>query len=140
MNYLREPHTFRHNDAVSISLRKNPEIRYEGVIYSIVNRSLQRGVANSPNIDYFYVTLDPSVYHSILLPGWSVIYQGKERVLSYIERGEDGKITGLYSNAGFGNMMMDEMKVPIKMEDIYAILIWRVAYQISKRDAVVVVV
>lgn len=129
MNHLLESHSFRNNDKVSVCLRKNPMIQYDGTIYSILNKPFQNGI-NSPMIDYFYVKFDPSLYHTILLRGWNVLYKGKEKIIGDIVRGNDGKIIEIYTQSDFFGI--DYPPTLIQMSEIDAILIWRVAYQISE--------
>jgi hypothetical protein len=123
MNHLLESHSFRNNDKVSVCLRKNPMIQYDGTIYSILNKPFQSGI-NGPMIDYFYVTFDQSVYHTILLRGWNVLYKGNETIIGDIVRGNDGKILKIYTQK--------DPPTLIQMSEIYAILIWRMAFKISE--------
>jgi len=130
MQMLREPHDFRNGHLVSVYLKKTPHIIYDGTIYGIYNKPLQQGIKNSPMIDYFYIAFDKSVYNDILQRGLPIIYNGREHTISEIDRNEKGEITNIYIYHDACGID----KTPIQMENIDAVLIWRVAYTICKRS------
>ena len=132
MQLLREPHRFKNGDLVSVYFRKYPTITYNGTIYGIYNKPFQRCIVNSPLIDYFYVTFDKNVYNKMLLRGWNILYNDKETIVGHIERNDDGEITKIYSQ----NELFGITESPICMENINAILIWRVAYNIIRRHEI----
>ena len=127
MTLLREPHHFRRNDNVKVHERIHPDPVYDGRIYDIYQKPLQKGLQYSPIFDYFYITFDKNVYDSLLKKGWSIIYEGKECTLGSVERNENNEITKihvLYELQLFGEK-------EIEVDKIDAILIWRVAYKIK---------
>jgi hypothetical protein len=136
MNFLRESHNFRHFDDVIVYLRKKPEIIYEGKIYSIIKKPFQSNYPNSPLIDNFYITFSPIVYEKLLLRGMSILYQGFERIIDIIEYYDidgDNKISKIYLNSVISG---DTETMYITVQDIDAILIWRVAYCIENRKPI----
>ena len=128
MQLLREPHNIKNGESVTIYKRNNPEIKYHGTVYEIYNQPFQEGVKNSPYIDYIYVSLDKASYSKLLMRGWSVIYKGEQRVIGTIEKNDQGQITQLFIQSKF--FMIEEYI--INLDDIDAILAWRVAFAISK--------
>ena len=66
----------------------------------------------------------------MLLRGWNILYNDKETIVGHIERNDDGEITKIYSQ----NELFGITESPICMENINSILIWRVAYNIIRRD------
>lgn len=134
MNLLRESHDFRNNDNVFVYLRNTPHTIYQGRIYSILKKPFQRGVSNSPLIDYFYISFRPEIYNNILCKGMSIMYKGNERIIDHIEQMYENneKTIKIYlASELFGEISMDFDKTCIYVKDIDAILIWRVAYCIT---------
>jgi hypothetical protein len=76
-------------------------------------------------VDYFYITFDKNVYDKILLKG----VNDKDKVIVDIERNEFGEIVRLYIQCDENDTFIGE---EINIEDINAILIWRVAFNIEK--------
>lgn len=130
MDLLAESHNFKHFDDVNVYLRKHPEIIYEGKIYSIIKKPINDYIPNSPIIDYFYIKFSPSSYDKILVHGMSILYKGCERIISSIERENSGKITKLYLTS---RIFGDNETTCIHIEDVDAVLIWRVAFCIECR-------
>jgi hypothetical protein len=107
-----------------------PEFKYNGVIYNIVRKLENTYIKNSSMVDYFYITFESKVYDSLLVRGWSVIYNGEEIILGDIERDRAGKITKMYKQ-NVNVCYEDETEIDVK--NIYAILIWRVAFCIENQ-------
>jgi len=129
MSRLREPHNFRVNDNVKVHKRIHPNHVYDGRIYDIHQKPFQQGVQYSPIFDYFYITFDKKVYHSLLIKGWSIIYEKKECILGTVERNKNNEITKIY--------VLHELQLlgekEINIDEIDAILIWRVSYKITHK-------
>lgn len=122
-----EPHSFHPGDYVYVCKRNDPEKKYNGKIYSIVNKLENKYTKNSPYVDHFYIAFDRCVYDSLLQRGWSIIYNRKEEILGDIERNRQGEIININIQSEFDFVPETE----IDIEKINAILIWRVAHMIE---------
>ena len=77
------------------------------------------------------VSLDKKIYDLLLLRGWRVIYDGKEITLGDVERDMYGRIIKIYKQ-NTNPYTQDEKEVEINIENIDAILIWRLEFSINK--------
>ena len=75
-------------------------------------------------VDYFYISFPADVYDKVLTRGLEVIHKNKPEILGNITRDSTGKITQL-------RLLSPETEININ--DIYAALIWRQAYEILLR-------
>jgi len=122
---LSEPHNFKTGDSISMYERKYPKYKYNGKIYIIIKK-IENNMNMFMPIDYFYITLEKEIYNKILLRGWKIIYRGQEKVIGNIEKNINGIITKIHTQHMFDAYNETE----IDIENIDAILIWRVAYNI----------
>lgn len=85
-------------------------------------------------IDNFYITFTSTIYEKLLLRGMSILYKGCERVIDIIERDDKNvdKISKIYLTS---NIFGDTETTCIYIQDIDAVLIWRVAYCIENKRA-----
>ena len=127
-NHITTPHSFNEGDIVTVCKRVNPNFKYTGKIYKIINKLENSYIKNTHYVDYFYITFDKNVYDKILLKGWNIIVNDKDKVIANIERNELGEIVRLYIQCDENDTFIGE---EINIEDINAILIWRVAFNIE---------
>jgi len=66
----------------------------------------------------------------MLLRGWSIIYEGEERIVGDIERNETGEITQLLIQSHYPELCDEKI---VDINKINAILVWRVAFEIQAR-------
>lgn len=125
LQFLRENHTFKVGDFVTVTNRYNTNEKHDGRIYSIVSLPINRGVPDE-HTNHFYISFPNKNYDTILMKGLEVIHNGKPTVLGEVERDSSGKIIKLYEQ----NIFTGESEINIY--DIYAPLISRAAYKISK--------
>ena len=79
-------------------------------------------------VDYFYISFPADVYDKVLTRGLEVIHKNKPEILGNITRDSTGKITQLRLQHGAFSP-----ETEININDIYAALIWRQAYEILLR-------
>lgn len=77
-------------------------------------------------VDHFYIQFNKEIYHLLLKRGLDVIYQHQPVVLGDVKRDKSGKIVQLFTQKMFSP------ETEIHLDDINAILCWRVAYDIQK--------
>uniref|UniRef100_A0A6C0DQA1 Uncharacterized protein n=1 Tax=viral metagenome TaxID=1070528 RepID=A0A6C0DQA1_9ZZZZ len=124
---ITKPHLFNQDNQVTVYERNNPDDKFYGRIYRIVNIKTNAYVKSSPYVDHFYISFDQSVYHSILKRGWNVIYNGRVAIIGNIIRNDDDKITELFIQYNSNPYV----EMPIHLEYINAILIWRDGFVIE---------
>ena len=127
--FLIESHNLKQGDNVIIEYRYNKDVKYNcksfnGTIYMIYKDYAH---ANDYFVDYFYIKFDIDILNKILLRGLSVVYNNEKIIIGNIERDENNKITKLFQQKMF---LSDEYLIDINKID--AVLIWRIAYIISK--------
>lgn len=133
MKLLCEPHSFKRGNDVHVYARTKPSIIYSGVIHDIIRQPFQKGIENSPMLDYFYITFDTDTYHDLLMKGLMVIHDGKQKVVGSIQKNAENKVEKItvdihLDQYGLGiSSLTDE----ITIEEIEAILVWRVAFVID---------
>ena len=128
---LTEKHDHSIGNKVCVYRRKNPEVKYYGIIYTIFHKLENDYIKNSPYVDYFYISFEKKIYDLLLLRGWRVIYDGKEITLGDVERDMYGRIIKIYKQ-NTNPYTQDEKEVEINIENIDAILIWRLEFSINK--------
>jgi hypothetical protein len=131
LKHLHESHTFRNGDEVIVKERAGKYRNFRGKIYSIVNQSMNEHISEHKHImvDYFYITFDLDTYDTLLSRGLYILYQGQPVVLGNVYRDNAGKITQVFTQPHYYTTIRIEHE--IKIEDINAILIWRVGYSIE---------
>jgi len=123
IEYLTANHNFKTFDDVSVTnLEKN--ILYNGKIHSIIKKPLIE--YNYYLVDHFYISFSQDIYEDVLLQGWAIIYNNKECVISSIKRDNNGKITKI-------NTIIGDSEIEIDINNINAILIWRIAFDINHK-------
>ena len=125
---ILQHHQFRNGNLVSVSSRDTPDKVYHGIIYNIVNKQENAYDKWSPYVDYFYISFEKTVYDSLLQRGWKVIYNRKEITLGNVERNAAGEITNIFKQYDFSSSTEEP---EIQLENINAILIWRVKFSIE---------
>ena len=124
---LSEPHSMKNGDDVIFTDRiKN--LSYCGRIYRIVNLPEFQG--GKWNVDYFYITVDENFLHELLLRGSEVIVNSQRQAIGNVEKDNHGKIKKLFIQ--FTGPFASKEK-EILLQDINAILVWRIAYNIQPR-------
>jgi hypothetical protein len=128
MDYLRENHKIRVGDDVIVREREFPHTQYSGSVYRIVNKPLNEHIQDHCHImvDYFYIQFTKEIYHLLLNRGLDVIYQHQPVVLGDVNRNNSGKITQLFTQKMFSP------ETEIHLDEINAMLCWRIAYDIQK--------
>ena len=76
-------------------------------------------------------SFEKNIYELLLLRGWRVIYDGKEITLGDVERDMYGRIIKIYKQ-NINPYTQNEKEVEINIENIDAILIWRLEFSINK--------
>jgi len=126
MDFLREPHNMKAGEKVTVCLRNNPNEVFNGTIYKIIKLPTNSAMPNLNIVDYFYVTFTPDVYSKLLLRGSEIIYNHNSSVIGKIVVDSHNNIitemTLQFLHAG------DQIANP---NNINAMLIWRVAYDIQ---------
>lgn len=125
---LSQNHNIRVGDHVIVKERAFPHTQYGGSVYRIVNKSMNEHIRDYKDImvDHFYIQFNKEIYHLLLKRGLDVIYQHQPVVLGDVKRDKSGKIVQLFTQ----KMFLPETE--IHLDDINAILCWRVAYDIQK--------
>ena len=130
LKLLSAPHKLREGNAVIVT-DKNNNNSFKGVIYRIVNAPVNKHLApyDSIYVDHFYIKFANENYNKLLCRGLDIIYNHSPAILGNVVRNNNSQIiTELYtqnSSPGYYN----ETKIDINF--INAILIWRVAFDIS---------
>lgn len=128
MDYLRENHKIRVGDDVIVREREFPHSQYSGSVYRIVNKPINENIRDQSHVmvDYFYIQFTKDIYHLLLKRGLDVIYQHQPVILGNVNRNNSGKITQLFTQKMFSP------ENEIHLDQINAILCWRIAYDIQK--------
>jgi hypothetical protein len=131
LKHLHEPHTFCSGDEVIVKERAGKYRIFQGKIYSIVNQSMNDKIPQQKHImvDYFYITFDRDTYDTLLSRGLYILYRGRPVVLGNIYRDDAGKIIQVFAQPHQDTTINIEYEINI--EDITAILIWRMGYSIE---------
>jgi hypothetical protein len=126
---IYEFHNFKEGDAVNVNDRFNSSENFEGIIYKIINKPENRYAKNPNWVDYFYVSFQQDVYNKLLKRGWDVIYNHREVVLGDVEKTNE-RISRLTIQ---DVSLFPTMDQEIKLKNINAILVWRVAFEIKHK-------
>jgi hypothetical protein len=125
---LLESHNFNNGDSVIVFERKMPNIVYDGTIYSIINKPVNKYTPNLC-VDYFYITFDKEIYAKLILRGSEIMYKNKPAIVGtktiHPHTGLIETITLQYP------FIMEEISVD--PNDIQGILIWRVGFNIVSK-------
>jgi len=124
---LSEPHSMKNGDDIIFTDRIT-NLSYCGVIYRIVN--LFENQFNHIYVDYFYIKVDQNLLHELLLRGSEVIVNSQRQTIGNVEKDNHGKIKKLFIQ--FTCPFASKEK-EILLQDINAILVWRIAYNIQTR-------
>jgi len=133
LELLQEEHDFHRGDDVLVYERKHHGVYYSGKIYDIVSLPLPLSeyIDEYKNIlvDYFYVTFEKPIYSIFLKRGFDVIYKSKRAILGDVILDKNSQIEKIYQQYRFQSRE-DE----INLDDINAMLVWRVGYGIVKNS------
>lgn len=138
--FINRPSGFSISDAVTVSMvypEKGKDGRFRGMVYS--NDMLPINAATGPgggSTEYIYVSFpDRAAYDMWLLQGSAIIcsVQGasQECVIQAILRNTAGEITSLSVSIKLAQYTPFSCEYKIGVNNIVAMLIWRVAYQIE---------
>uniref|UniRef100_A0A6C0B3S4 Uncharacterized protein n=1 Tax=viral metagenome TaxID=1070528 RepID=A0A6C0B3S4_9ZZZZ len=117
MDFLTEPHSMRIGQKVLVSVRGSQNECYQGTIYNIINRPMNRGNPNTNFVDHFYITFAQNIYFKLLLRGSEIIYN------------RDPSIVGSMTNLTLQSFPYNE--TTLNPDNINAMLVWRHAYNIT---------
>jgi hypothetical protein len=117
----------RNGHAVRVKVRDRPEETYVGKIYNIISLPLNRAQSNGPLVENFYIQFDPEIYSKLLMRGSEIIYNNNLETIGTIERDSSGGITKL--TLQYSRPYSPETEG--SPNNIDAMLIWRIAYQIQ---------
>ena len=129
LKLLSAPHNLREGNTVIVT-DKNNKNSFKGIIYRIVNAPVNKYLApyDCIYVDHFYIKFTNENYNKLLCRGLDIIYNHNPAILGNVIRNNNSQIiTELYtqnSNPGYYN------ETKIDVDDINAILIWRVAFDI----------
>lgn len=123
---LSEPHEFNNGDEVNVTLRYDDAESYNGRIYNIVSLSINKYNKIEGFTDHFYINFDAASYYHIIQRGWGIIYNYKPETVADIVK-ENGRITKITIKNGHFSEAEEA-----DINNINAILIWRVAWKITK--------
>jgi hypothetical protein len=128
IDFLLETHNIHVGDDVTIRERNFPHTQYSGSVYRIINKPMNEHIRHQRDImvDYFYIQFNKEIYNLLLKRGLDAIHQHQPVVLGNIVRDNSGKITQLFTQKMFSP------ETEIHLDDINAMLCWRVAYDIQK--------
>jgi hypothetical protein len=126
--WLYEKHSMQNGNTVRVTIRDKPNETYVGTIYNIINLPLNRALPNGPFVDHFYIQFSPEVYSNLLMRGSEIIYNRNCESVGTIQRDSFDSITKLtlQSRSPFSS---DTEGSP---NNINAMLIWRIAYNIQR--------
>jgi len=138
--FINKPSGFSVGGAVTVSMvypEKGKDGQFRGMVYS--NDMLPINSATGPiggSTEYIYVSFpDRAAYDMWLLQGLAIIctIQGalKNCTIMSIERNGAGEITSLNVSIKHAHYTPLPYEYPIGIDDILAMLVWRVAYQIE---------
>jgi len=129
LELLTEPHNLNEGDSVVVTERVYPNNFHRGTIYKIINEPISRYKQNSPYVDYFYIKFDIDTLDSLCMRGLPIIYKHRPAILGYVIRSKTTKkIEQIYTQDGSPVSSREEQ---INLNDINAVLVWRVAYSIK---------
>ena len=126
--FLIEPHNLKIGNEVVVYNRNKKDYKYNGIIYIIYkDYAYANGCKNDYIVDHFYIKFDIDILNKILLRGLPVVYNNERIIIGNIERDKNNKIIKL-----FQQKMLSPIEYVIDINKINAVLIWRIAYIISK--------
>jgi hypothetical protein len=130
---LIQAHNLTQSDPVIVTERFNSGISYRGEIYKIINKPLNERILHYKNtyIDYFYIKFDEPIYHLLLKRGLEIIYNHKPMILGNVDRDASGRIEKIHSQPGFPESLSIKNETQIRLENIDAMLVWRIAFNIQ---------
>lgn len=131
LTLLREPHSIRDGDTVVVVERTDPEKKYYGKVYKIVNLPINKHIMDLKNImvDYFYIQFSEEITSILLKRGLPIIYKHSPATLGNIIRNRAGQIEKIYIQYNHSSY-----ETEISFNDINALLMWRVAYDITQMN------
>lgn len=138
--FINKPSGFSVGGAVTVSMvypEKGKDGRFRGMVYS--NDMLPINPATGPiggSTEYIYVSFpDRAAYDMWLLQGWAIVcsIQGASQncTIISIRRNGAGEIISLNVSIKHTNYSPMPYEYKIGIDDILAMLVWRVAYQIE---------
>ena len=128
--YLYERHNFKEGGKVVVFERDNPDAKYNGEIYRIVFKPENSHIKNSPCVDHFYIKFSKKINNILLSRGWNVICNHRPAVLGNVLR-DGGVIQKIFTQETYP---MYSRETEISLEDINAILVWRIAFEIQHEN------
>lgn len=131
--FLLENHKFKCSDDVIVYNRTYHDIQYNGKIFSIVRKPVNPHLNPFRNeVDYFYIKFSKDVYNNLLQRGWEIIYNNQPAIIGNVVRNNNtNDIEQLYIQYPYP-MMSKKEEIEIQLENINAILMWRIAYEIRE--------
>ena len=127
LTLLQEEHNFTSGDNVIVVERKYPNNSYQGVIYTIILLPADKVFYKDVYVPYFYIKFSDDIYSKILQRGWTILYQGKQKIIGNIILSPvNNMIEKIYEQREFSSAEYE-----IKLEYINGILIWREGYEIK---------
>jgi len=125
--FIFEPHSFKIGSHVCVYERDNPNIKYEGEVYQILNKKLNEYDPQSELAQYFFISFSTEIYEKILLRGFPIYYKNSQKVVGDIVRNTNtNKIEQIFVQYPF----IDYEEEEIQLDKINSILIWRVRWNI----------